>query len=446
MKQDNWTQQLHDKLADYETPAPEGLWDDIEAALPRRRQARFVPLRRWAAAAAAVAALVCGSGGFLWWSHESQQKESMVSMAEASMSEDGMKESDVAETGMSEDSMKESGVADDATIDYVKKLRAAAPLSSLGEDRERPGGVGGGGSNSSTTIAQATPPEEQSKTPPLTPPLEGRGGAALEDSLAILPSQAPHKPHSPHKPHKTHDPHKTNAASPSPLSHPSLGLYALNSLGAKEGSNGVFMADALAKSYASTFDEANMPASRRQGPIFLSGYEERQHHYQPVAFGLTLNYPLSARLSLTSGVVYTRLRSDFTQVIGSQQMTQQQTLHYVGLPLGLSYRLFRLGAFSAYAAAGIQADWNVAARQNAEGVERSMDRDKMQWSAAASLGLQYSIPVGATDIALYAEPGIAHYFDNGSSVQNFFKDKPTSLKLQFGIRIKPPFRPPRGTR
>ena len=140
MKQDNWTQQLHDKLADYETPAPEGLWDDIEAALPRRRQARFVPLRRWAAAAAAVAALVCGSGGFLWWSHESQQKESMVSMAEASMSEDGMKESDVAETGMSEDSMKESGVADDATIDYVKKLRAAAPLSSLGKtERGREG-------------------------------------------------------------------------------------------------------------------------------------------------------------------------------------------------------------------------------------------------------------------------------------------------------------------
>ena len=95
------------------------------------------------------------------------------------------------------------------------------------------------------------------------------------------------------------------------------------------------------------------------------------------------------------------------------------------------------GVHHGFAAAGFQADWNVAARQNAEGVERHMDRDKMQWSASASLGLQYSLPIGGTDLALYAEPGISHYFDNGSPVQNFFKDKPTSMKLQIGLRFRP---------
>ena len=34
MKQDKWTQQLHDKLAEHETAAPSDLWADIEAALP----------------------------------------------------------------------------------------------------------------------------------------------------------------------------------------------------------------------------------------------------------------------------------------------------------------------------------------------------------------------------------------------------------------------------
>ena len=96
MKQDNgeqrlskWTQQLHDKLAEHETPAPDGLWDDLEAALagvgtdPTPAQSgrtRFVALRRWATAAA-IAALVCG-GGMIWWGQESQKMESLVSMAE----------------------------------------------------------------------------------------------------------------------------------------------------------------------------------------------------------------------------------------------------------------------------------------------------------------------------------------------------------------------------
>ena len=72
MKQDKWTQQLHDKLAEHEMAAPDDLWADIEAALEQvpvsplhREKSRFVALRRWTAAAA-VAALLLG-GGYLWF-------------------------------------------------------------------------------------------------------------------------------------------------------------------------------------------------------------------------------------------------------------------------------------------------------------------------------------------------------------------------------------------
>ena len=52
MKPEKWTQQLRDKLAEHETPAPADLWADIEAALPQQpRRPRFVALRRWAVAA-----------------------------------------------------------------------------------------------------------------------------------------------------------------------------------------------------------------------------------------------------------------------------------------------------------------------------------------------------------------------------------------------------------
>ena len=59
MKQDKWTQQLHDKLAEHETAAPDNLWADIESAISQQQhRARFIALRRWGVAAAAVVAVM----------------------------------------------------------------------------------------------------------------------------------------------------------------------------------------------------------------------------------------------------------------------------------------------------------------------------------------------------------------------------------------------------
>jgi hypothetical protein len=211
---------------------------------------------------------------------------------------------------------------------------------------------------------------------------------------------------------------------------PAIGLYAMNGLGSQDNSNGVMMTDALANMYTSTYD-AGQPASRR-APIYLTGYEEHQHHYQPVAFGLTLSYPFTERLSLTSGVVYTQLKSEFTQVIHSQHIVKRQTLYYIGVPLSVNYRLWQYKDLKVYLAAGMQADWNVKAQVKTEGVEQETGLDRLQWSVNGSIGLQYRL---LPQLSLYAEPGINHYFDNGSKIENYFKNKPTSLKLQVGVRL-----------
>jgi hypothetical protein len=38
-------------------------------------------------------------------------------------------------------------------------------------------------------------------------------------------------------------------------------------------------------------------------------------------------------------------------------------------------------------------------------------------------------------LGIYAEPGVRYYFDNGSRMQNYFKDRPTSWTLQVGLRL-----------
>ena len=67
-----------------------------------------------------------------------------------------------------------------------------------------------------------------------------------------------------------------------------------------------------------------------------------------------------------------------------------------------------------------------------EGVTQHIDRDRWQFSVQGGVGLQYNV---LPQLGLYAEPGVKHYFDNGSRLRNFFKDKPTSFNLQVGLRL-----------
>jgi hypothetical protein len=194
----------------------------------------------------------------------------------------------------------------------------------------------------------------------------------------------------------------------------------------------VQLAGELARRYTETYSNSYYAASRKSDPIFLTGYEERQHHYRPFTCGLTLDIPLSSRFSMTTGVAYSKLRSDFTQVMRNQQILQEQTLHYVGIPLSLNCQLWNQHGFKAYLAAGIKADWNVATHLETENVGQELPKDRMQWSCSSSLGVQYDIiPL----LGLYAEPGMSWYPDNGSSIQNYYKDKPLSFSLQLGLRL-----------
>ena len=116
----------------------------------------------------------------------------------------------------------------------------------------------------------------------------------------------------------------------------------------------------------------------------------------------------------------------------SQQIQQQQTLHYVGVPVGVNYQVWQYKRFRTYLSIWGKADWNVDTRMETEGVVQESPRDHVQWSLGGSLGAQLDL---MPQVGLYAEPGLGWYPDNGSRVQNYFKDKPLNLNLQVGLRL-----------
>ena len=156
-------------------------------------------------------------------------------------------------------------------------------------------------------------------------------------------------------------------------------------------------------------------------------------HHAPVSVGLQVAFGIAPRLSLSTGLVYTRTSSDFYPYAPSSNYNVHQVLHYVGIPVGLNYEFWQSGGFHAYVMAGAEADYNVKNDTDEDGVKKEdAKRDRVQFSGKASLGAQYDI---TPKVGLYIEPGAKYYFDNGSHVENTFKDKKLNFNLQFGLRF-----------
>lgn len=165
----------------------------------------------------------------------------------------------------------------------------------------------------------------------------------------------------------------------------------------------------------------------------LSRYNETKHHAQPVSYGLSFGYALNNRLTLTTGVVYTRAVTDFIRSSGNDNITETQRLHYIGVPLGVKYRVWGNRYIQTYATAGGQADFNVKATMTSGDVKTDVDCDNVQFSVNAAVGVQVDV---VPHVGLYAEPGVKYYIDNKSAVATIFKDKPWAFNLQVGLRVE----------
>lgn len=399
MKEEEWIKRLHDHLADFEAPVPDDLWDKIEARLPKelvaeKPKARTVPLWvRWTAAAALVGILV-GTTVLLWPKHAETPTAPM-----ASATKEGYK-TPMESTKTNESESVSPVVARRTKLTFKQPTLAEAEVTEKEMTEAEVAEI------ASTVQPEQSSAESSVEEKQKTEPSQQNLIRELDEKIADYKMQ-----------------YKRRVA---------VSLYASNGFGSLSSRNGVLMSDEMLASY--DYDSRLGIASTRSGdPVFLANYEERQKHYQPISFGLTANFPISSRLSLTSGVVYTRLRSDFTNVANYLTDQYQTTLHYIGVPLNMQYHVWQWHGLNVYATAGGQADFNVKARLEEDGVEHDMQKDRTQWSLGGALGVQYNfIP----QLGVYIEPGIKYYFDNGSNIRNYFKYRPTNFNLQIGIRLQ----------
>jgi len=164
-------------------------------------------------------------------------------------------------------------------------------------------------------------------------------------------------------------------------------------------------------------------------------------HKRPVSVGLGVSYYLTDRWALQSGVVYTLLRSNGNAFDAAGNIAAwKQNLHFLGIPLSLSYRIADWHKIRFYVSAGGMGELNVSGKriytvivENLETLEKEKVRmTEPLWSVNARAGAVYPL---WRFINLYAEGGASYYFDNNSKIVTIRSDKPFNVSLQAGIRL-----------
>ena len=146
-------------------------------------------------------------------------------------------------------------------------------------------------------------------------------------------------------------------------------------------------------------------------------------HETPLSFGFSARISLSDRLSLTTGLNYTRYKATISKGI----FAYKQTAHYLGIPVRLDLMLVNKKHFDLYLGVGAQADKCIYATY---GTDRLYEKEVL-FSVNGALGMQVDI---TQKVGLYFEPDIGWTLNEGT-IKTSRYDNPLTITLRTGLRF-----------
>ena len=160
-----------------------------------------------------------------------------------------------------------------------------------------------------------------------------------------------------------------------------------------------------------------------------SGYSDSYQHEIPISVGLSARFFLTDRLSINTGLNYTRYKSLRTRWFASthDQQKDWQYAHYLGIPVRLDWMIVNKKHFNFYLGAGVQADKCIYATV---GGERLHEKEVL-FGLNGAMGLQFNI---VPMVGLYFEPDISYSLNEGS-IQTYRIREPFMISVRGGIRF-----------
>ena len=166
----------------------------------------------------------------------------------------------------------------------------------------------------------------------------------------------------------------------------------------------------------------------------------KSHHYMPVNFALALKYELNHRFGLETGLSYSRLRSEFEMGSNGNTINEQQTIHYLGIPVKGIYNIYNRKMWSLYGSLSVTTEIPVYSPLNTsyylhgvlETTDKTIIRAPWQWSVGTGFGLQYNF---TPNIGLFAEPSLQYYIPTGTQIETYRTEHPFNFSLPLGVRF-----------
>lgn len=407
---DNWEELLRKKLKNYEMEPPPGLWEDIckQMNIPfGLKSSRLTgTAQRWWAVAAVVLALV---GCFVVYE---------MSDSEQPLQADAVPQQQTSLLPSSEpvlDKQSPSQQQEDIVCPRQKSLSSRfLTLSQNQEDR----------SLDSDAKPESRTCSPDSVTYQENPTEEQKPQDHETDKSMIQPSPQYQAVGSP-------DSHVPTTKHSSGSGQWTIGLNASGGLLAANNSvraDRLYLAAADFEKY-SYLDFSN-DKSYNQNVNTVTSYVLTEHvskHSLPLRLGLSLHYQLNQCLALLSGINYTRLYSEFSFPLYGN-ISCSQRLHYIGIPLGVTWQLWTANRFRLYLSGGTLVEKCVSVDLDGD----YAGKKPWQWSVNAAAGAEY---VFTPLLGAYIEPSLGYYFSDGTQLEHYYKEHPLAPSIEFGLRM-----------
>lgn len=421
----NWQKDIHDRLGSYEKDAPEGLWEGISRELPKlndgvmltHKPQRNAAFRMWRVAGVAAAASVALVIGYNFLGNDVQDNINIPTNTtnHHNMLASNKKPIGNEPTGVCAEQATHS--ADDLLSEQPKLYKAYTEQPTLAS------------ASTETDVKEIGSKEENSK--------KENGQTEVkpekrEDNRMLRKNQDDAL--------LAYNDVTERSGSTDAPSRWSVSTGAMGGLGAS-GTTTAY-GDYLVLSCPGVMDTKDSPMLDMSSVNRDEETKTEYEHHLPIRIGLSVAYALTDRLSISSGLTYTRLSSDIKDASRESKYIGEQRLHYVGIPVNVSYKVASSRWISLYGTAGVLAEKCVSGTTDEGYVENNtmkytntqdISSKPLQMSVNAGVGIQFDF---IDNVGIYAEPGLSYYFDDGSALQTIYKEKPLNFNLNVGVRFK----------
>lgn len=421
----NWQKDIHDRLGSYEKDAPEGLWEGISRRMPKlndggmltdkpQRTAKF---RMWRVAGVAVAASVALVIGYNFLGNDTKDNINIPTNTtkHPNILASNKKPIGNEPTGVCAEQATHS--ADVLLSEQPKLYKAYTEQPTLAS------------ASTETDVKEISSKEENSK--------KENGQTEVkpekrEDNRMLRKNQDDAL--------LAYNDVTERSGSTDAPSRWSVSTGAMGGLGAS-GTTTAY-GDYLVLSCPGVMDTKDSPMLDMSSVNRDEETKTEYEHHLPIRIGLSVAYALTDRLSISSGLTYTRLSSDIKDASRESKYIGEQRLHYVGIPVNVSYKVASSRWISLYGTAGVLAEKCVSGTTDEGYVENNtmkytnthdISSKPLQMSINAGVGIQFDF---IDNVGIYAEPGLSYYFDDGSALQTIYKEKPLNFNLNVGVRFK----------